>query len=206
MRNPYILRTLPILHLFEVFTNFWDFISLGYYLNKFITLRRWWNDFREKSKSKNTKKFTRVPRMWGILTFFVPSQFSSSLEFLKFSGTSYGLGIVEIGSLHLGNGEMISGKIQIQKYEKFHKSMKNMRNPHILRTLPIFHFFGVFKIFWDIIWFGCCLNRFITLQRRSNDFRKNSNPKILKNSQVYEECEESSHCSYQPNSPLLWSF
>ena len=69
--------------------------------------------------------------MWGILTFFIPSQLSSSLEFLKLFGTSYFLGIVEIGSLHLGSGEMISGKIQIQKYEKFHKSMKNMRNPHI---------------------------------------------------------------------------
>ena len=141
-----------------------------------------------------------------MLTFFVPSQFSSSLDFLKFLRTSYGLVIVEIGSLHLGSGEMISRKIQIQKYKKIHKSTKNVRNPHILRTLPILHFIGVFKIFWDIIWFGCCLNRFVTLRRRSNDFRKNRHPKILKNSQVYEQCEESSHSSYPSNSPLLWSF
>ena len=160
--------------------------------------------FPEKSKSKNTNKFTRVRRMWGILTFFVPSQFSSSLEFLKFSGTSYGLGIVEIGSLHLGNGEMISGKIQIQKYEKFHKSMKNVRNPHILRTLPILHFFGLFKIFWDLIWLRYYLNRFVTLRKWLNDLRKNPNPKKQKNSQEYKECEESSHSSYSPNSPLLW--
>ena len=42
---------------------------------------------------------------------------------------------------------MISGKIQIQKYKKFQKGTKNERNPHILRTLPILHFFGLFKIF-----------------------------------------------------------
>ena len=38
------------------------------------------------------------------------------LDFLKFFGTSYGLDIVWIVSLHIGGGEMISGKIQIQKY------------------------------------------------------------------------------------------
>ena len=54
--------------------------------------------------------------MWGILTFFAPSQFSTCLKFLKFFGTSYGLDIVFIGSLHLEGGEMISEKIQIQKY------------------------------------------------------------------------------------------
>ena len=71
--------------------------------------------------------------------------------------------------------------------------MKNVRNRHILRTFPILHFFGLFKIFWGIIWLGCCLNRFVTLRRWSNDIRKNRNAKILKNSQVNEECEESSH-------------
>ena len=54
--------------------------------------------------------------MWGILTFFVPYQFSTSLEFFKFFGTSYGLDVVEIGSLHLEGDQMISEKIQIQKY------------------------------------------------------------------------------------------
>ena len=93
--------------------------------------------FPEKSKSKNTKKFTRVRRMWG---------------------------------------------------------------------LPIPHFFGLFKIFWDIIWLGCCLNYFVTLGRWSNDIRKNTNPKILKISEDYKECEEFSHSSYPPNSPLLWTF
>ena len=82
--------------------------------------------------------------MWGILTFFVPSQFSSYLKFFKFVGTSHGLVVDSIGSLHLGGGQMIS--------------------------------------------------------------KKNLNPKILKNSQGYEECEESSHCSYPPKSPLIWSF
>ena len=68
--------------------------------------------------------------------------------------------------------------------------------PHIVRTLPILHFFGLFQIFWGIIWLLCCLNKFVTLRRWSNDIRKNQNPKILKNSQGYKECEDSSHCSY----------
>ena len=80
-----------------------------------------------------------------------------------------------------------------------------MRNPHIVRTLQILHFFGVFKFFWGIIWLVCCLNRFVTLRRWSNDIWKNRNPKILKNNQGYQECEESSHSSYPPNSPLVWS-
>ena len=80
-----------------------------------------------------------------------------------------------------------------------------MRNPHIVRTLPILHFFGLFQIFWGIIWLLCCLNKFVTLRRWSNDIQKNRNPKILKNSQVYEEFEESSHSSYPLNSPLGWS-
>ena len=42
---------------------------------------------------------------------------------------------------------MISEKIQIQKYKKINKGTKNVRNPHILRTLPILHFFSLFKIF-----------------------------------------------------------
>ena len=42
---------------------------------------------------------------------------------------------------------MISEKIQIQKYWKIHKGTKNVRNPHIVRTLPILHFFGVLKFF-----------------------------------------------------------
>ena len=54
--------------------------------------------------------------MWGILTFFVPSQISTSLGFLKFFGASYGLDVVEIGLLHLEGGQMKSGKIEIQKY------------------------------------------------------------------------------------------
>ena len=78
--------------------------------------------------------------------------------------------------------------------------------PHILRTLQILHLFGLFKIFWGIIWLGCCLKRSVTLRRWSNDIRKNRNPKILRNSQGYEECEESSHSSYPPNSPILWTF
>ena len=101
---------------------------------------------------------------------------------------------------------MIYGKIQIQKNKKIHKSTKNVRNPHILPTLPNLHFFGLFKIFWNIIWLGYCLNRFVTLRKWWNDFWKNPNPKIWKISQEYEECEESSHSSYPPNSSLFGLF
>ena len=76
---------------------------------------------------------------------------------------------------------MISEKIQIQKYSIISKGTKNVRNPHILRTLSFLHFFEVFKNFGYFIWFRYSLNRFITLRRFSNDFRKNPNPKILKN-------------------------
>ena len=162
--------------------------------------------YPEKSKSKNTKKFTRLQRMWGCLTLFVPTQFSTSLDFLKFFGASYGLDVVWIGLLHLEGGQIISGKIEMQKYSKIHKGTKNVKNPHILRSLPILHFFGLFKIFWGIICLGCCLNRSITLRRWSNDIGNNRNRKILKNSQGYEEYEESSHSSFPPNSPLLWTF
>ena len=61
----------------------WDFIWLGYCVNRFITLRRWWNDFRTNPNPKMPKKFTRVRSMWGILTFFVPSQFTTCLKFLQ---------------------------------------------------------------------------------------------------------------------------
>ena len=76
---------------------------------------------------------------------------------------------------------MISGKMQIQKYKEINKATKSVRNPHILRTLPILHLLEVFNIFWDFIWLGYYLNRFITLRRWSNDLRKYLNPKILKN-------------------------
>ena len=82
----------------------------------------------------------------------------------------------------------------------------NVRNPHILRTLPNLDFFGLFKIFWGMIWLGCCLNRSVTLRRWSNDIEENRNQKILTNSQGYEECEESSYSLYPPKSPHLWTF
>ena len=142
VRNPHIHRTLPIVHFFGVFKNFWDIIWLGCCLNRFVTLGRWPNDIRRN---------------------------------------------------------------QNPKYKKIHKGTKNVRNPHIVRTLPILHFFGLSKIFGGIIWLRCCLIRSITLRRWSNEIQKNRNPKIIKNSQGYEECEESSHCSYPLNSSHLWT-
>ena len=76
---------------------------------------------------------------------------------------------------------MISEKIKIQKYEKINKGTKNVKNPHILRTLPILHFFELFKNFGDFIWLEYCLNRFITLKGYLMDAKKNHNPKILNN-------------------------
>ena len=76
---------------------------------------------------------------------------------------------------------MISKEIQIQKYQKIPKDTKYVRNPHILRTLPILPFFELFEHFWDFICLGCYLNRFVKIKRWSNDIRKNPNPKILKN-------------------------
>ena len=44
------------------------------------------------------------------------NQQPTHVKFLKFFGTSYGLDVVGICSFHLGAGEMIYGKMQIQKY------------------------------------------------------------------------------------------
>ena len=72
-------------------------------------------------------------------------------------------------------------KIKLQKYLKIIKGTKNLRNLHILRTLPILHIFDVLKKIWDFIWFGYCLNEVITLKGYSNDAQKNQTPIILNN-------------------------
>ena len=66
---------------------------------------------------------------------------------------------------------MISEKIKVQKYLKIRQGMKNVKNPNILRTLPIL-IIELFKNFGDFIWLGYCLNRFIIRRRWSNDLRK----------------------------------
>ena len=141
--NPHIPRTLLILYLFEVFKTFWDFIWFGYCLNRFTTLRRWWNDF-QKNPNPKILKYSQGYEVCEESSFFVPSQFTTCLKFLNF--------------------------------------------------------------FLDFILLGYSLNKFLTLRRWSHDIRKNPNPKILKNLQGYKECEESSHSSCPPNSPLGWSF
>ena len=75
----------------------------------------------------------------------------------------------------------MAGKIIIKKYLKIRKGAKKVRNPHILYTLIILHFFDALKIFWDFIWLDYCLNEFIILKMCSNDARKNHTLKILKN-------------------------
>ena len=158
---PHTLRTLLILQFFELFENFGDFIWLEYCLNRFITLRRWSNDLRKK----NTKKLGRVQRMWGILTFFVPSHFFTSLNFLKILGTWYCLDIVQICSLHIRGGQMISKKNQnpkiLKNYKEYEECYKSSHSSYPSHS-PVFE---LFKYFGDFIWFGYYLNRFITLRR-----------------------------------------
>ena len=79
VRNPHILRTLSILHFLGLIEICWDFIWVGYCLNSFIKLRRCSNDFWKNPSPKILKNLTRVQRIWGFLTFFLPSQFSTSL-------------------------------------------------------------------------------------------------------------------------------
>ena len=70
-----------------------------------------------------------------------------------------------MSSLHLRGVQMMPGKIKLKKYLKIRKGTKNVRNPHILRTLlPILHFFDALKKFWYFIWLGYYLNEFITLK------------------------------------------
>ena len=56
-----------------------------------------------------------------------------------------------MSSLLLRGVQMMPEKIKLQKYLKIKKGTKNVRNPHILRTLLILHIFDVLKKFWDFI-------------------------------------------------------
>ena len=76
---------------------------------------------------------------------------------------------------------MMHEKIILQNYLRIRKGTKNVRNPHIYRTLPILHFFENLKLFWDFIWLGYCVNELVTLKGCSNDARKNQTSKILQN-------------------------
>ena len=70
VRNPHILRTLQFLHFFELFKNFRDFIWLEYFLNRFITHRRWSNDLWKKNqiqKCQKIRKGTKNVRISHIL-------------------------------------------------------------------------------------------------------------------------------------------
>ena len=53
--------------------------------------------------------------------------------------------IVRMSSIHLRDAEMMFGKIKLKKYLKIKKDTKNVKNPYILRTLPILHFFEILK-------------------------------------------------------------
>ena len=86
-----------------------------------------------------------------------------------------------MSSKHLRGVQMMPIKIKLKKYLKIKKDTKNVKNPYILRTLPILHLFHVLKFFWDFIWLGYFLNELITLKVCSNDARKNQTQKILKN-------------------------
>ena len=64
---------------------------------------------------------------------------------------------------------MIPRKIKRQRYLKIRIGTENVRNANILRTLLILNFFDVLKKIWDIVWFGYCLNEFITVKGCLND-------------------------------------
>ena len=106
--NTHILHTQPILHFFGIFKDFWGIIRLGCCLNWFVTLRRWSNDIRKNRNAKILKysqgyedfeesshsSYPPNSLLLWILTIFVPSQISTSLDFSKFFGASYGLVVV----------------------------------------------------------------------------------------------------------------
>ena len=50
-----------------------------------------------------------------------------------------------MSSLHLRGIHMMPKKIKLQKYLKIRNGTKNVKNPHILRTLPILHSFDALK-------------------------------------------------------------
>ena len=90
-RNPHILRTLPFLHFFKLFKNFGDFIWLGWCSNRFITLRRWSNDLRKKSKSQNTKKIRQGTKNVKNPHILQIHPILNNNELFKNLGTSYAL-------------------------------------------------------------------------------------------------------------------
>ena len=45
--------------------------------------------------------------------------------------------------LHIRGVQMMPKKIKLKKYLKIKKDTKNVRNPYILRTLLILHFFEI---------------------------------------------------------------
>ena len=73
--------------------------GLGFFRKSFHHLLSVMNLFKKYPSHMNSQKNLkvskkwrngRVRRIWGILTFFVPSKFSTCLEFWKFFGASYG--------------------------------------------------------------------------------------------------------------------
>ena len=91
------------------------------------------------------RKVTKNVRNPHILRTLPILHFVDALNF--FFWTSYVMDIVIMSSIHLRDVEMMFGKIKLKKYLKIRKGTKNMRYPHILRTLPIFHFFDTLEIF-----------------------------------------------------------
>ena len=171
VRIPHVLYTLPILHFFELFKTFWDFIWLEYFLNRLFTLRKCSNDSWKNQNPKIVKNYQGYEECEE---FFVPSPILHFFELFKKIWDFIWLGYCLNRFITLrgcSNGSQKNQNPQIQKNYQ----------PHILRTIPIFHFFELFKIFWNFIWLGYYLYKFITLKGCSNVARKNQNPKILNN-------------------------
>ena len=135
VRIPHILRTLHILHFFEIVKVFWDFIWLGYCLNMFITLRRSSNDLRKNQNPKILKNY-----LCTLLILHFCELFKLFWDFIW-------LGYCLNRFITLRGYSNNSQKNQIQKYKKITKGTKNVMNPHILPTLPILHFFELWNFF-----------------------------------------------------------
>ena len=127
--------------------------------------------FKIRKCTKNMKTH-HILRTFLILHFFDALKFFWDFLWLRYCLDRF---------ITLKGGSNDAQKNKPQKSLEIRKGKKNVRNPHILRILPILNFFEIWKKNWDFIWLVYCLNEFIILKGCSNDATKNQTSKILKN-------------------------
>ena len=180
MRNPHILRTLPILHFFELFKKIWNFIWFVYCLNRFITLRGV-QMILEKIKIQKYFKITkgtknvRNPKILRTLHIF--HFFELFKNFWDFKWLGYCLDrIITLRGCSMGAKKNKNLKI-LKNYQRYKECEESSHSSYPLHT-PLLWTFK--KQNWDFICLGYCVDRFTTLRWCLNDAWKNKNPKILK--------------------------